>query len=187
MNFLLSFFIINYHKTIVNTILLFLLTFVFMVWYNEILSIWVLQFQVHIVHSIHTNHPSLRVSAYYRKHNIFLGNHYHHNVFSPKIHSFPLFQPHPQLLKTQTCPLNFPPYLLKNIFCLFFVCFVCIQQNNTKNHYSTLAYINIIFNISQSITRFYKKIQKCDFIINRNNTRLYSISLETLVNTRFLH
>ena len=26
-----------------------------------------------------------------------------------------------------------------------------------------------------------------DFIINGNNTRLYSISLQTLVNTRFLH
>ena len=121
-NFLLSFFIINYYKIIVNTILLFLLTFIFMVWYNKI-------FLLCICFSI----------------------------------------------------------LHKNFFCLFFVCFVCIQQNNTKNHYSTLAYINIIFNISQNITPFYKKIQKCDFIIDRNNTRLYSILLETIVNTGFLH
>ena len=119
--FIISF-IINYHIIIVNTILLFLLTFIFMVWYNKI-------FLFCICFSI----------------------------------------------------------LHKNFFCLFFVCFVCMRQNNTKNHYSTLAYIYIIFNISQSITRFYKKIQKCDFIINGYNTRLYSISLETLVNTRFLH
>ena len=34
------FFIINYHIIIVNTILLFLLTFIFMVWYNEILLLF---------------------------------------------------------------------------------------------------------------------------------------------------